>query len=178
MIGKVSRILLTESQISNRIAELGEEISRDYSGKQPVAICLLKGSLIFTSDLVRALSVPVTVEFMRASSYADSTESSGSVKILLDMDHDITGKDVLIIEDIVDTGRTLAKTLELLQARHPKSLKICTLLDKPERRVVPVDNIAYTGFTIPNEFVVGYGLDYNEHYRDLPYVGVLDLDAG
>jgi len=176
MSGKIAKIMLSEEQIAQRVKSLGEEISADYAGKQPIAICLLKGSLVFTSDLIRALSVPITVEFMRASSYGGSTESSGSVKILLDTDQDISDRDVLIVEDIVDTGRTLHKTLDLLRARHPRSLKICTLLDKPARRVVDID-IAYRGFAIDDEFVVGYGLDFDERYRDLPYIAVLDPAA-
>ena len=176
MKGKVTEILFSAEQIQTRVQELAQQISRDYEGKEIFSICLLKGSLLFTSDLIRHLTPVVTVDMMRASSYGESTESSGSVKILQDLDKDITGRDVLIIEDIVDTGRTLKKTLELLRVRHPNSLKICTLLDKPSRRVEPID-IDYTGFIIDDHFVVGYGLDYDEYYRNLPHIGILDPNA-
>ena len=152
---------------------MGAEISADYANTEIFAVCLLKGSIVFTADIMRHMTPPVTVDLMRASSYGGGTTSSGSVKILQDLDRDITGRDVLIIEDIVDTGRTLHRTLELLQVRHPNSLKICTMLDKPSRRVLDID-IAYTGFSIEDHFVVGYGLDYDEYYRNLPYIGILD----
>ncbi|CAM2065817.1 hypoxanthine phosphoribosyltransferase [Sulfidibacter corallicola] len=173
MRGKITDILFDESQINSRVAELGAEINADYAGRDIFGVCLLKGSIIFCADLVRHIKVPIRVDVMRASSYGSNTESSGSVKILQDLDIDIAGKDVLIIEDIVDTGRTLHKTLELLTVRHPNSLKVCTLLDKPSRRVEEID-IAYRGFSIPDKFVVGYGLDFDEYYRNLPYISVLD----
>ncbi|CAM2009416.1 hypoxanthine phosphoribosyltransferase [Acanthopleuribacter pedis] len=173
MRGKVTETLLTADQIQKRVAELGAQINEDYKDTELFGVCLLKGSIIFCADLVRHLTIPVRVDVMRASSYGGGTESSGSVKILQDLDVDISGKDVLIIEDIVDTGRTLHRTLELLSVRHPSSLKVCSLLDKPSRRVVDVD-IAYTGFTIEDKFVIGYGLDYDEYFRNLPYIGVLD----
>ena len=176
MKGKVVETLFTEEQIQQRVRELGQEISADYEGKEIFAICLLKGSLVFTSDLIRHIESPVRVDVMRASSYGSGTESSGSVKVLYDLDVDINGKDVLIIEDIVDTGRTLSRILELLEVRHPNSLRICSFLDKPSRRVTEV-NIQYCGFTIPDHFVVGYGLDYDEYYRDLPSIGILDPSA-
>lgn len=177
MRGKVTRSLFSAEQIQKRVKEMGEEISRDYEGGEIFAICLLKGSILFTSDLIRHLNVPVVLDTMRVSSYGGGLVSKGSVKILSDLDADITGKDVLVIEDIVDTGRTLRRTLDVLSVRHPKSLKVCSLLDKPSRRVTPID-IAYLGFTIEDLFVVGYGLDYDEYYRDLPYIGLLDPDAG
>jgi len=173
MRGKITKVLFTAEQIELRIKEMAAQISADYAGGEVFGICLLKGSLIFTSDLIRALTVPVRVDTMRVSSYSGGTVSTGSVKILTDLDADITGKDVLVIEDIVDTGRTLRRTLDVLSVRHPKSLKVCSLLDKPCRRVTPID-ISYTGFAIDDLFVVGYGLDYDEYYRDLPYIGELD----
>ena len=173
MKGSIVEVLFTHEQIQRRVAELGSQISADYQGKQVFAVCLLKGSMVFTADLMRHLTTPVTVDVMRASSYGSSTTSAGSVKILQDLDKDITGLDVLIIEDIVDTGRTLHRTLDLLRVRRPNSLRICTMLDKPSRRVIDID-IAYTGFTIDDHFVVGYGLDYDEYYRNLPYIGILD----
>lgn len=171
--GIITQTLFTREQIQQRVEELAAEISRDYAGGEIFAICLLKGSLVFTTDLIRHLDIPVTVDMMRASSYGNSTVSSGSVKILLDLDTDITGRDVIIIEDIVDTGRTLHKTLHLLGVRNPKSLRICTMLNKPHHRVEELD-IHYSGFTIDDHFVVGYGLDYQEYYRNLPYIGILD----
>lgn len=173
MKGTITETLLTEEQIQARVRELGAQITADYQGREIYGICLLKGSMIFSSDLIRSLKVPITIDVMRASSYGGSTESSGSVKILQDLDKDISSRDVLVIEDIVDTGRTLKKTLELLQFRNPKSLRVCSLLDKPSRRVIPIP-IDYTGFTIEDKFVVGYGLDFDEYYRELPYIGVLD----
>lgn len=171
--GSLSRVLYSEEEIQQKVAELGSLISKDYQDREIFAVCLLKGSIIFLSDLIRHISVPVQIDVMRASSYGESTESSGSVKILQDLDTDISGKDVLIIEDIVDTGRTLRKTFDLLAFRNPKSLKICSFLDKPSRRIESI-SIDYTGFTIPDHFVVGYGLDYAEHYRQLPYIGILE----
>jgi len=175
MDGKITSVLLTETQIQERVEALGTRISEDYAGGEIVGICLLKGSIVFTADLMRHIRPIFTLEVMRASSY-DGAASSGSVKILYDLDRDIGGRDVLIIEDIVDTGRTLHKTVDLLQSRRPNSLRICSLLDKPSRRVEPLD-IDMVGFTIEDHFVVGYGLDYNEHYRNLPYIGILDPGA-
>lgn len=174
MKGKITEVLLTEDQIQTRVKELAAEITRDYEGEEIFAICLLKGSLLFTSDLIRHIDLPITVDMMRTSSYEGlSTESSGSVKILLDLDRDIRDKHVLIIEDIVDTGRTLKKIHALLDFRQPKSLKICSLLDKPARRIEPTE-IHYCGFKIDDLFVIGYGLDYDDYYRNLPYIGLLD----
>ncbi len=174
MQGTIERVLLSEETIHARIDELGKQLNDDYDGGQILAVCLLKGSMIFMSDLIRRLNMPITLEVMRASSYGQAMESSGSVKILQDLDRDISGMDVLVVEDIVDTGRTLAKTLDLLRFRKPKTLKVCSLLDKPSRRVISID-IDYTGFVIEDHFVVGYGLDFDEHYRQLPYIGVLKL---
>ncbi len=156
---------------------LAEQISADYAGEEIFGICLLKGSLLFTSDLIRYINRPIKVDMMRTSSYfGTAMESSGSVKILLDLDQDIEGKNVLVIEDIVDTGRTLKKILALLAFRNPKTLRICALLDKPSRRIEPID-IDYLGFTIEDKFVVGYGLDYDDYYRNLPYVGLLSPEG-
>lgn len=173
MRGKVKEHLLTSEEIQERVRELGQQISADYGDEPLFAICLLKGSIIFAADLVRHITTPLQMDVMRASSYGGDTKSSGNVKILVDLDTDITDKHVLIIEDIVDTGRTLKKIIELLEVRHPKSLKVASLLDKPSRRVVSVP-IDYVGFVIEDHFVVGYGLDFDEHYRELPYVGILD----
>jgi len=172
--GTIVSTLLSEVQIATAVARLGEEISRDYRGKDLLCICLLKGSMVFLSDLIRRIDIPLHVDVMRASSYGDALVSSGSVKILQDLDQDISGREVLMVEDIVDTGRTLAKTLELLRFRQPRSLKVCALLDKPSRREVPIE-IHYRGFEIENHFVVGYGLDFDEYYRNLPSIGVLEL---
>jgi len=174
--GQVTEIMFTAETIAGKVAELGQEISKDYQGKEIFGICLLKGSILFCSDLIRKIDVPITIDVMRASSYGLGTESSGSVKILQDLDADIADKDVLIIEDIIDTGRTLRKTYDLLAFRKPKSLKICSFLNKPSRREVHID-LDYVGFTIPDRFVVGYGLDYAEHYRNLPYIGILNPEG-
>ncbi len=165
--------LIPEAEITKRIRELGEQISKDYAGKELHVICILKGGVFFMCELVKHITVPVTHDFMSVSSYGDGTVSSGRIKIVKDLDDSIQEKDVLIVEDIVDSGRTLHHLLQLLRARNPKSIRLCTLLDKPDRREVeiPVD---YTGFSIPDLFVVGYGLDYAQHYRNLPYVGVVE----
>lgn len=168
-----TRVLLSPEQLQARIAELGAEISRDYAGEPLIVVCILKGSLIFFCDLVRHLKLPAVFDTLQVASYHSGTESTGEVKIVHDLSVGIQGRDVLLIEDIVDTGLTMSHLTELLGTRHPKSLRICSLLDKPSRRKVTVE-IAYTGFTIPDEFVVGYGLDYGEFYRNLPYVGVLE----
>jgi hypoxanthine phosphoribosyltransferase len=168
------RTLLTEEQVEGRIRELGEEISRDYEGKEIHLVCVLKGGIFFTCELAKKLTVPVSLDFMSVSSYGSDTKSSGVVKIIKDLDEGIEGKDVLVVEDIVDSGNTLSYLLENLKARKPQSLKLCTLLDKPDRRVRDV-KVDYTGFAIPDEFVVGYGLDYQQKYRALPYVGIVDL---
>lgn len=172
--GFIERVVITEAEIQQRVKELAEQINADYADEEIYAICLLKGSLIFTADLLRHVTVPITVDMMRTSSYLGATTvSSGSVKILLDLDRDIADKNVLIVEDIVDTGRTLKKIFDLLQFRKPKTLRICSLLDKPSRRVEPTD-IHYRGFSIDDLFVVGYGLDYDDYYRNLPYIGLLN----
>jgi hypoxanthine phosphoribosyltransferase len=168
----VKEILIPEDRLQQRISELGAQISRDYAGEDLLLLAVLKGSVLFLSDLMRHISVPHAVDFMATSSYGASTESSGIVRILKDLDEPIQGRNVLIVEDIIDTGHTLDYLLRLLPARMPKSLRICTLLNKPDRREVDV-HVDYIGFDIPNEFVLGYGLDYDELYRNLPYIAVL-----
>ena len=165
---KVSE-LINEEVVKNRINELASMISKDYEGKEITLICILKGSIFFTCDLAKRLTVPVKFDFMSVASYGSGTESSGRVKIVKDLDDPIEGKDVLVIEDIIDSGRTLSHLMKLLQVRNPNSIKLCTLLDKPDRRVVDV-NVDYTGFVIPDEFVVGYGLDYDQKYRNLHHL--------
>ena len=167
-------VLISEESIDKKIRELGAQISKDYEGKELHLVCVLKGGTFFMCELAKRITVPVTLDFMSVSSYGNSTTSSGVVKIIKDLDKSIEGKNVLVVEDIVDTGRTLSYLMKVFAGRNPESLKLCTLLDKPDRRVaeVPVD---YTGFEIPDEFVVGYGLDYAEKYRNLPFIGVVRL---
>jgi hypoxanthine phosphoribosyltransferase len=154
------------------VVELGAELSRDYDGRDPVLVSVLKGSIIFLADLVRAMEISLSVDLMEVSSYGASTESSGQVRILKDLSRPIEGREVVVVEDIIDTGLTLNYLLRYLREKGPASLRICCLLDKPARRLAPIE-IAYRGFTIPDRFVIGYGLDYDEHYRNLPYIGVL-----
>lgn len=169
------RTLKSEEIVDKRICELGACISRDYEGKQVHLICVLKGGVFFMCELAKRITVPVTMDFMSVSSYGDDTKSSGVVKIVKDLDEPLKGKDVIVVEDIVDTGRTLSYLLGMLQGREPASLRLCTLLDKPDRRVVDV-NVDYTGFQIPDEFIVGYGLDYDQKYRNLPYIGMVEFE--
>jgi len=166
------RVLIPEEKIRERIKELAEQISKDYERKSVHLVSILKGSVFFACDLAKRITVPVTMDFMSVSSYGDEKVSSGRVRIVKDLDETIQDKDVLIVEDIIDSGRTLAYLKDLLGSRMPKSMNICTLLDKPERRVVDVD-VKYIGFEIPDEFVVGYGLDYQQRYRNLPFIGVV-----
>ena len=168
-------VLLSEEEVDKRINEIGKQISRDYEGKNIHLICVLKGGVFFMCELAKRIEVPVSMDFMAISSYGADTKSSGVIRIVKDLDESITGKDVLVVEDIVDSGRTLSYLLMMLKERKPNSLKLCTLLDKPDRRVIDVD-VDYTGFEIPDEFVVGYGLDYAQKYRNLPYIGVVHLD--
>ncbi len=167
-------VMLTEEEIDARIRQMGEEITKDYEGKELVLICTLKGAVFFACELAKRIDLPSQMEFMRCESYGNSDTSSGNVKLLLDLDQDIAGKHVLVIEDIVDTGRTLSYLMEKLKNRKPASLKLAALLDKPERRVIDI-KADYTGFTIPDKFVVGYGLDYAQNYRQLPYIGVVEV---
>ena len=168
------RVLLSEEEVKQRINEVAEEISRDYEGKQIHMICILKGGVFFTCELAKRLTVPVSLDFMAVSSYGEGTESSGVVRMVKDLDEPLAGKDVLIVEDIIDSGRTLAYLIEVLKQRGPKSIQLCTLLDKPERRVKKQVEVQYTCFSIPDEFVVGYGLDYDQKYRNLPYIGIVE----
>ena len=172
----VSEVLLTQEQIQQRVAELGQEIARDYAGKDLLFVCVLKGAILFLSDLMRATPLPLEVDFMAISSYGASTDSSGVVRILKDLDIAIEGRDVLIVEDIIDSGLTLSYLVRTLRGRKPASLEICALLTKPARRQSDVP-VRYVGFDIPDAFVIGYGLDYAERYRSLPYVGVLGEGA-
>ena len=158
-----------------KIAEIAAQISKDYEGKHVHLICILKGSIFFTCELAKRITVPVTLDFMSVSSYGSGTKSSGVVRIVKDLDEPVEGKNIIVIEDIIDSGNTLSYLLENLKQRHPASLRLCTLLDKPDRRVKQVD-VDYTCFQIPDEFVVGYGLDYAQKYRNLPYVGIVHLD--
>ena len=175
MAEKIS-ILLTEEEVDKKIQEIGEQISKDYAGEQVHLVCVLKGGVFFLCELAKRITIPVSMDFMSVSSYGSDTKSSGVVKIVKDLDESLAGKNVIVVEDIVDSGRTLSYLLEMLKDRGPKSMRLCTLLDKPDRRVVDV-NVDYTGFQIPDEFVVGYGLDYDQKYRNLPYIGIVELDA-
>ena len=166
-------VLIKEEDIYKRLDEMATQISEEYAGKTVHLVCILKGSVFVTTELAKRLTIPATFDFMSVSSYGDGTESTGRVKIVKDLDESIAGRDVIVIEDIVDTGRTLAYLMDLLAVRKPASLKLCSLLDKPERRVVEV-NADYVGFTIPDAFVVGFGLDYAQRYRNLPYIGVVE----
>ncbi|MFC2054729.1 hypoxanthine phosphoribosyltransferase [Chloroflexota bacterium] len=171
----LDEILIDEGKLQERIAELGEEISRNYKNENLHLICILRGGIIFLSDLMRNITVPNTVDFMAVSSYGFARQSTGQVRITLDLKEDIQDRHVLLVEDIVDSGYTIASVLEFLKTRHPKSLRVCTLLNKPERREVEVP-IHYCGFVIPNKFVFGYGLDMDEYYRNLPFIATVDLD--
>ena len=168
-------VLFDEEKIVSRVKELGKQISEDYKDKEVTIICILKGACFFACELAKRITVPVYFDFMKVSSYGNETESSGVVKIVQDLDEPIRGKNVIVVEDIIDSGRTMHYLFDILRSRGPESVKLCALLDKPDRRVTEVD-IDYTGFVIPDEFVVGYGLDYAQKYRTLPYIGVVTLD--
>ena len=168
----VEKILYTEEELKNRVKELGAQITADYRGKAPVLASVLRGSYIFMADLTRAIALPISVDFMAVSSYGSGTVSSGQVEIKKDLSDSIEGKDLLIVEDILDSGNTLSYLKNYMMARKPASIRICTLMDKPARRQKPI-HADYVGFSIPDAFIVGYGLDYDEKYRNLPYVGVL-----
>lgn len=169
------KVLLTEEEVDARIQAIGDQISRDYEGRQVHLVCVLKGGSFFMCELAKRIRVPVSLDFMSVSSYGSETKSSGVVKIVKDLDETLAGKDVIVVEDIVDSGRTLSYLMEMLKDRKPASLRLCTLLDKPQRRVVDV-HVDYTGFEIPDEFVVGYGLDYDQKYRNLPYIGIVEFE--
>ena len=173
MNNDIAKVLISEEQLQAKVAELGAQISRDYEGKDLLLVSILKGSVVFMADLMRAIKEPCSIDFMVVSSYGGAnTTSTGLVKIVKDLDQDLSGKDVLIVEDILDTGVTLSNLVPMLKMRNPNSVKICTILDKPSRRKADIQP-DYEGFQVPDEFVVGYGLDYDEKYRNLPYVGVL-----
>lgn len=167
------RVLIPEKDVEERIREMGRQISDEYKGRQVHLICVLKGGVFFMCELAKKIDVPVSLDFMSVSSYGDGTSSNGVVRIVKDLDESLEGKDVIVVEDIIDSGRTLSYLLELLKKRNPNSMRLCTLLDKPDRRVREV-HVDYVGFEIPDEFVVGYGLDYAQKYRNLPYIGIVD----
>ena len=168
-------VLINEETLDQRISEIGAQISRDYEGQEVHLICILKGGTFFMCELAKRITIPVSIDFMSVSSYGNLTKSSGVVKIIKDLDKPLDGKNVIIVEDIIDTGRTLRYLIKVLKQRNPASLRLATMLDKPDRRVVDDVDVDYTGFEIPDEFVVGYGLDYAEKYRNLPYIGVLHM---
>ncbi|MBQ7797229.1 MAG: hypoxanthine phosphoribosyltransferase [Lachnospiraceae bacterium] len=167
-------VLIPEEEVDKKVREIAAKISEDYAGKTIHLICILKGSVFFACELAKRITVPVTIDFMSVSSYGAGTKSSGVVRMVKDLDEPLEGKHVLIVEDIIDTGRTLAHLIELFQTRKPASVKLCTLLDKPERRIKPIE-VDYTCFQIPDKFVIGYGLDYDQKYRNLPYIGVVEF---
>ena len=168
----IQEILFSEEQLKTRVNEIARQIEADYAGKEIMLIGILRGSFVFMADLCRAIRLPCTLDFMSVSSYGSGTTSSGQIQIIKDLSEDISGRHVIVIEDILDSGNTLSYLLNILEHRHPADLRLCALLDKPDRRVKPVE-LHYCGFTIPDAFVVGYGLDYDEHYRGLPYIGIL-----
>lgn len=176
MHNDIQEILVTEQQLQQKVQELGAAISRDYAGKDLLLVAILKGSVVFMADLMRAVTIPCNIDFMVVSSYGKGTNTSGLVKIVKDLDQDLNGKHVLIVEDILDTGVTLSNLVPMLKMRNPASVKICTILDKPSRRKADIE-ADYCGYQIPDEFAVGYGLDYAENYRNLPYVGVLKREV-
>ncbi|MBQ8183634.1 MAG: hypoxanthine phosphoribosyltransferase [Clostridia bacterium] len=172
MVKDIEKVLISQEELSKIVKDLGAKISEEYKDRDLLLVSILKGSVIFMADLMREITIPCNIDFMAVSSYGSGTKSSGVVKIIKDLDKSIEGKDLLIVEDILDSGRTLNYIREILLARNPKSIRICTLFDKPERREVDL-YADYIGSRVPNEFIVGYGLDYNEYYRNLPYIGVL-----
>lgn len=170
------RVLLSEEEVNRRIEELGERITQDYQGKAPHLICVLKGGAPFMCELAKRIRLPITFDFMSVSSYNSGTESSGVISLKKDLDEPLCGKDVIIVEDIIDSGRTLSHLMKMFEARGAASIRLCTLLDKPDRRVVKDVNVEYCGFVIPDKFVVGYGLDYDQRYRNLPYIGTVEFE--
>ena len=168
----IQEVLFSEEQLKNHVQEIARQITADYQGKEIMLISVLRGSFVFMADLCRAIDLPCTLDFMAVSSYGKGTKSSGQVQITKDLSEDITDRHIIVVEDILDSGNTLSYLLKILENRHPASIRLCTLLDKPDRRVKPVQ-VHYSGFTIPDAFVVGYGLDYAEKYRNLPYIGIL-----
>lgn len=172
MENDIKEILVAEDALRAKVAELGARITADYAGRRPLLLGVLKGSVVFMSDLMREIKLPCEIDFMSVSSYGKGVKSTGVVRILRDLDSDISGRDIIVIEDILDSGMTLSYILDMLKTRNPASIRLCALLDKPSRRKVPVE-VSYSGFEIPDEFVVGYGLDYAEKYRNLPFIGIL-----
>ncbi|WP_369299025.1 hypoxanthine phosphoribosyltransferase [uncultured Neglectibacter sp.] len=173
MMEDIREVLFTERQIAVMVERVGKEISRDYKDKNLLLVSVLKGSVVFMADLMRSITIPAKIDFMATSSYGSGTKTSGVVKIIKDLDIPLSGYDIVLVEDILDSGKTLSYLMELLRDRNPKSIQICTLFDKPERREVEVQ-ASYVGSVIPDEFIVGYGLDYDEKYRNLPFVGILE----
>ncbi len=167
-------VYLTEEQLNKRIAEIGAEITRKFQGESVYLVCILKGSIFFTTELAKRIDLPMTIDFMSVASYGASTQSSGVVNIKKDLEHSIEGENVVVVEDIIDSGNTLSRLMTLFRSRNPKSITLCTLLDKPERRVVDDVVCDYTGFVIPDKFVVGFGLDFDQRYRNLPYIGFIE----
>ncbi|MGG4142067.1 hypoxanthine phosphoribosyltransferase [Paenibacillus algorifonticola] len=172
MLNDIQEVLYDAQQIQAKVREMGEKLSQDFEGRDPLVICILKGAIIFMSDLIKEMTIPLEIDFMAVSSYGQSTKSSGVVKIIKDLDVSVEGRDVLIVEDIIDSGLTLSYLIDVLERRNSKSVTVATLFDKPARRTVDLE-ADYTGFTLPDEFVVGYGLDFAERYRNLPFIGVL-----
>ena len=172
-MGESVRVMISEAEVAKRIEEMGRQISEEYAGKQIHLICILKGGVFFMCEVAKRISVPVSMDFMSVGSYGDGTASSGVVRLVKDLDESLEGKDVLVVEDIIDSGRTLYYLLDVLKKRRPNSMRLCTLLDKPDRSVRDV-KVDYVGFEIPDEFVVGYGLDYAQKYRNLPYIGIVE----
>ncbi len=172
MLKDIEKVFHSEEEIKAIVTQLGQAISRDYQGKNLMLISVLKGSVVFMADLMRAITIPCEIDFMAVSSYGSGTKTTGAVKLVMDLTRSIEGKDVLIVEDILDSGRTLSYLIDMLRTRKPASIRICTLFDKPSRRQVDV-HATYSGIEVPDEFIVGYGLDYNEKYRNLPFIGVL-----
>lgn len=168
----IKEILISEEQLQKKVKELGEKVTKDYEGENLTVICILKGAVLFMSELIKNIEIPIEIDFMDVSSYGNQTTSSGVVKIIKDLDSSIEGKNILIVEDIIDSGLTLNYLMKILKSRSPKSVQICSLLDKPEGRKVSMD-VKYVGFIVPDAFLVGYGLDYAEKYRNLPYIGIL-----
>ena len=175
MLEDIKSILIDKDELDKKVTELGARISKDYADKKLLVISVLKGASVFMSDIIRKITIPIQIDFMAASSYGNGTSTSGRVKIIKDLDIDVSGFDILIVEDILDSGVTLSNLIEILKSRNPRSVKVCTLLNKPSRHKVEVP-VAYEGFVVPDEFVVGYGLDYAEYYRNLPFIGILKED--
>ncbi|MBQ5849319.1 MAG: hypoxanthine phosphoribosyltransferase [Lachnospiraceae bacterium] len=171
---EVIKVMMTEQEIDARVRQIGEQISKDYAGQEVHLVCVLKGGSFFMCELAKRITIPVSFDFLSVSSYGGDTKSSGMVRIVKDLDEPLEGKNVIVVEDIIDSGRTLSYLLELFGQRKPKSISLCTLLDKPDRRVVDV-KVDYTGFNIPDEFVVGFGLEYDQRYRNLPYIGTVEF---